>query len=542
MQVRKKYPLLSLAALLGGCAVGPTYHAPQASQPSAFGEAGGNPTAAEKGATAGLPPDPNSLTRWWTVFHDAELDSLLERALRNNRDLRVAISRVREARAQRQVASSALIPEVDATAGYNRSRGSKNVVLPLSSLTGNGSTASADGSANPQETDPHALSPMDAATSPASASGAGAQSTGSAPPGGPNSPFGEGGLPGVTTNLFQAGFDAVWEIDVFGGTRRAIEAADAQAEAAQEGAYGVRVTLMAEVATTYLQLRSNQEREEIARNNIESQRLTWRIAQDKFEQGVGDEVGAAQELAQLRAAEATIPPLLAAERVDQHALSFLLGEDPTGLSSELSPHKGLPSLPGEVPVGVPSDLLRRRPDIRQAERQLAVSSAVVGESTAELYPQFSLTGSFGLDSSDLKHLPEWSSHYYSIAPGVSWPILDWAKLRAAIRAANEEETQALLAYQTAIEQALKDVEDALVKYEQERGRNAALQRASEQAAHARQVTEQIYEQGLADETATLEAERAVLQADDQLAQSDANLRIELVSLYKALGGGWEVKG
>jgi outer membrane protein TolC len=228
--------------------------------------------------------------------------------------------------------------------------------------------------------------------------------------------------------------------------------------------------------------------------------------------------------------------------MEQHALSFLLGEDPSALSSELSPHKGLPSLPDEVPVGVPSDLLRRRPDIRQAERQLAASSAVVGEATAQLYPQFSLTGSFGLDSSDLKHLPVWSSYYYSIAPGVSWPILDWAKLHAAIRAANEEEAQALLAYQTAVEQALRDVEDALVKYEQERGRHEALERAYEQAGHAREVTDQIYQSGLADETASLEAERAVFQADDQLAQSDANLRIELVGLYKALGGGWDVKG
>jgi NodT family efflux transporter outer membrane factor (OMF) lipoprotein len=542
MQSHRKFPLFALAAALGGCTVGPSYHAPQVSPPSAFREAGGNTAAVERGATVDLAVDPNTLTRWWTVFHDAELDSLLERALQNNRDLKVAISRVREARAQRQVVASALIPEVDATAGYNRSRGSKNVVLPLSSLAGSGSSSSAGGSAKPQATDPGGPSPMDEATSPVSVPGSGAQASGSAPPGGPNSPFGEGGLPGVTTNLFQAGFDAVWEIDVFGGTRRAIEAADAQAAAAQEGAYGVQVTLMAEVATTYLQLRSDQEREEIARKNVESQRLTWRIAQDKFEQGVGDEAGAAQELAQLRATEATLPPLLAAERTEQHALSFLLGEDPMALSSELSSHKALPSLPDEIPVGVPSDLLRRRPDIRQAERQLAASSAVVGEATAELYPQFSLTGSFGLDSSDLKHLPEWSSHYYSIAPGVSWPILDWAKLRAAISAANEEEAQALLGYQTAVEQALRDVEDALVKYEQERGRHAALQRASEQAAHARQVTEQIYQQGLADQTASLEAQRTVFQAEDQLAQSDANLRIGLVSLYKALGGGWDVKG
>jgi NodT family efflux transporter outer membrane factor (OMF) lipoprotein len=304
----------------------------------------------------------------------------------------------------------------------------------------------------------------------------------------------------------------------------------------------VRVTLLAEVASTYMQLRSGQAREEIARSNIESQRKSWRIAQDKVDAGLGDEVEAAQELAQLKLAQTALPPLVSAERMSEHALAFLLGEDPTALAAELSPPKGLPAMPDEVPVGVPSDLLRRRPDVRQAERQLAAASAQIGEATAQLYPQFSITGSLGVDSSDLKHLPEWGSRYYSIAPGVSWPILDWTKLHAAIRVANEEQAQALLAYETAVSQALRDVEDALVQYEQEHSRHAGLLEAVAQARRARQVTAQVYSHGLADQTATLQAERAVFQAEDSLAQSEASLRVELVGLYKALGGGWEVKG
>ena len=491
------------------------------------------------GVTVGSAADPDVLRQWWKVFHDPELDSLEDRALRNNRDLKVAISRVREARAERQVVAAGLIPEVDATAGYNRSLGSKNVVLPLSALGGGGSSQSAgtgrSGSALP-------IRPQDAAASaPVATVSSGVPSPQAAPPGGPASPFGEGGLPGVTTNLYQAGFDAVWEIDIFGGVRRAIEAADAQAEAAQEMMYGVRVTLMAEVAATYIQLRSSQQRIDIARRNLESQRQTWMIARDKFNAGLGNEAEAAQYLAQLRLSETTIPPLVAAERMSQHTLGFLLGVDQTTLSAELAPGPALPSLPDDVPVGVPSDVLRRRPDVRQAERQLAASTAQVGEATAQLYPQFSLTGSVGIDSSDLKHLPERSSRYYSIAPGVSWPILDWAKLHAAIGAANEEEAQALLGYQTSILQALKDVEDALVQYGQERERHTALTRAVEETRRARQVTAQIYTQGLADQTATLEAERAVFQAEDELAQSEASLRVGLVGLYKALGGGWDFK-
>jgi outer membrane protein, multidrug efflux system len=533
----------SFALLLAGCAVGPNYHKPTPGSPAHFGELG------RSGESGGPDPfseeeaSPSDLARWWTVFHDPELDSLVERALRNNRDLKVAVSRVREARAERQVAAGALIPEIDATAGFNRSLGSKNVVLPLSALGGGGALPASGKASSTTSPDPSsAIRPQVAANSPADTvvPPSAPPSASAAPPGGPASPFGEGGLPGVTTNLFQAGFDAVWEIDVFGGVRRSVEAADAEAAASQEGEYGVRVTLLAEVATTYIQLRSDQQREAIARENIESQRKTWRISQDKFNAGIGDEVEPAQELTQLRLSEAALPPLVAAERVSEHALGFLLGEDPTALSAELEQANPLPQMPDRIPVGVPSDLLLRRPDIRQAERQLAAASAQVGVATAQLYPQFSLTGSLGIDSSDLKHLPEWSSRYYSIAPGVSWPILDWAKLHAAIRVSNEGQAQALLAYQTAVSQALKDVEDALVQSDQEQGRHARLIEAAAQARLARDVTAQIYAHGLADQTATLQAERAVYQAEDALAQGEASLRVNLVGLYKALGGGWEV--
>jgi len=533
-------PAVALLALAAGCAVGPTYLAPRASGPAAFAEVRpGAPIGA--GTPTGAAADPVALSRWWTVLHDPELDSLVDRALRNNRDLKTAVSRVREARAERQMAAGALLPEVNATAGYNRSLGSKNVVLPLGAPAGGSSSSGgsgASGSGSRGASLPGRVRPQEESGSPAEAPTAGAEQ--GVQPGGPDSPFGEGGLPGVTTNLYQAGFDAVWEVDLFGGTRRALEAASAETAAAQEGEYGVQVTLMAEVATTYLQLRETQEREGVARLNIESQRQTWKISRDKFQQGLGDEVEAAQLLEQLKVSETALPPLESAERVAQHALAFLLGLEPTALSAELAVPKAFPPLPPEVPVGVPSDLLRRRPDVRKAERELAAASAEIGVATAELYPQFSLTGSFGLDSSTVRLLPEWSSHYYSIAPGVSWPILDWAKLHAAIRVQNELQSQALLAYETAVSQALKDVEDALVQFQFERDRRRGLVAAVAEARHAQQVTAEIYSQGLADQTASLQSERAVFQAEDSLAQSEGALRMDLVSLYKALGGGWQI--
>lgn len=537
---RTRLTLPALWALAAaGCAVGPDYHAPKPAAPAAFGEV--RPAGATGAAGPTPSPSEAELARWWTVLGDPELNSLVERALRNNRDLKTAVSRVRQARAERSVAAGALLPELDATAGYNRSLGSRNVVLPLGALLGSsgGASSGKSGASSGSSSTPSSargLQPRDASSSSPSAG----SPASAAPPGGPQSPFGEGGLPGVTTNLFQAGLDAVWEVDVFGGTRRAVEAADAEVTAAQEGQYGVQVSLLGEVATTYLQLRLTQERVQVTRRNIDSARQTWRIAQDKFEQGLGDQVEAAQDLAQLKVDETVLPPLAASERLAEHALAFLLGAESTALAAELSAPQPLPALPPTVPVGVPSEVLRRRPDVRRAERELAAASAQIGEATAQLYPQFSLTGSLGVDSSTLRQLPEWSSRYFSIAPGISWPILDWSRLHAAVRVQNELEAQALLAYETAVAQALKDVEDALVQLQFEQDRRTGLVAAVAEARRAQQVTAEIYSQGLADQTASLQAERAVFQAEDSLAQSEGALRVDLVALYKALGGGWTV--
>jgi multidrug efflux system outer membrane protein len=528
---------LAAAALLAlaGCAVGPDYRKPRTPAPARFAEPGAD------GVRAGAPADPVLLAHWWTVFGDPELESLMERAVSNNRDLKTAVSRVRQARAQREIAAGGLLPEVAATAGYNRSLGSRNVQLPLGALAGGAPASGAAGPKAASSAGPggsRAAAAGAAGADPTADTSAPASPTTTVPPGGPSSPFGEGGLPGVTTNLYQAGFDAVWEADIFGGTRRGVEAATAQVAAAQEGEYGVQVTLMGEVATTYLQLRQAQAREAIARRNIESEGKTWRIADDKFRQGLGSEAEAAQDLAQLKASETSVAPLAAAQRAAQHALAYLLGEDPTALSGELSAARPLPGLPDEVAIGMPADLLLRRPDIRQAERNLAAATAEVGVATAQLYPSFSITGTLGVDSSDLKHLPEWSSRYYSVAPGVSWPILDWSRLRAAIRVQDELQEQALLAYEGSFSAALKDVEDALSQYRFEAERNRGLVGATDQARRARDVTAQIHEHGLADESDTLIADRAVFQEEDALAQSDAALRIDLVALFKALGGGW----
>jgi NodT family efflux transporter outer membrane factor (OMF) lipoprotein len=255
---------------------------------------------------------------------------------------------------------------------------------------------------------------------------------------------------------------------------------------------------------------------------------------------LGNELPMEQQMAQLRTTEATLPALDSAARTTEHELAFLLGQEPGSLAGELETPGRPAVIPPAIPIGIPSELLRRRPDVRQAERQLAEATANVGVATAALFPQFSLTGLFGLDSSDVKHLPEWSSRYFSISPGIQWPLLDWSRLHAAIRAQNELQEQALLGYRTAVAQALKDVEDALVQYQNERARRLALAQAAGAARRSLLVARQTYSSGLADQLSALVAESQLLQAEDAAAQSEASLRSDLVALYKALGGGWRV--
>ena len=526
--MKKSLPTAALLALdlaLAGCAVGPSYHPPRPTLPDAY------PPTSTAGEASARPGPTGSLTQWWTLFDDPELNSLLSRALAGNRDLQLADSRVRQARAERSVAAAGLLPEGEISGGYNRSLGSQNVILPLGSLAG--SSAGSSGGASTGGGGSSARHAEEVGSSGAAAAAAPPQQVG-----GPQSPFGDGGLPGVTTNLYQAGFDASWELDLFGGTRRAVEAAKAELAAAEEGSRGVQVSLLAETATGYAELRMGQQQLDLSRRNLRAQEDTLAIVRAKFHHGLANDADVTRQAAEVEMTQASLPALEAAERAQEHALAFLLGAEPEALVAELEGRRRWAALPPSVPLGVPSDLLRRRPDIRQAERELAAATAEVGVATAALYPSFSLTGSFGVDSSDLRQLPEWSSRYYSIAPGIHWPILEWNRLHAGIRIQNELEAQALLGYENTVARALREVADALVRYENEAERHAALDRAAQDASHARDLVQGAYRRGLTDQLALLDAEQTVLRAEDTLAGSDGALRLDLIALYTALGGGW----
>lgn len=508
-----RFGALSIVLGTAGCTVGPDYVPPSPAMPSGFSESARAP------GTAGLRPGADVLRRWWTAFQDPLLDSLIARAIQNNRDLRQAVSRIRQARAERGIAAAGLWPQVGLSAGGAVSRGSENVTIP----------AAAFGVPPAGAAKPRVL-----------------ESGGSAPPvsggpaaGAPLSPFGLGGLPGVTTTIYQAGFDASWEIDVFGGTRRAIESADAGVGAAEEEERLVLVSLTAEVAARYVGFRGLQDRARIARENLASQKAALTITRDRQAAGLATDLEVSRETAQVALTASLIPTLESSERDELHALVFLLALNPGDLDAELVPEGRLPPLPREVPLGVPSDLLRRRPDVRRAERELARATADVGVATADLFPKFSVTGLFGVDSTHFRDLPKWASRYFTIAPGVTWPVLDWGRITGEIAVRTELEEQALLSYENAVSSALREVEDALVHYLKELERRAVLGEAVAASRQAAELSRQRYEQGIVDQLTVIDSQRALLAAEDSYSESDGAIRTHLVALFKALGGGWE---
>jgi len=477
----KHFVLCSLLALglamLAGCAVGPKYRAPEAKTPATWD--------GQTAVTAALPSktttDPVKLVTWWQAFDDPTLSSLMERAIRANLDVRQAEARVRQARAARGVAGAPLWPQVDASALYQRSRGS-------SEAAGGGAIATVRG----------------------------------------------------VRELFQVGLDASWELDIFGGTRRGIEAATADLRAAVEDRRDVLVTLAGEVGTNYLNLRGFQQQIAIARKNLAAQKKTADITHRRFEAGFVSRLDVANADAQVATTEAQIPLLEASARSAIYSLGVLLGRQPAALAEELSKEAPIPPNPPEVPVGLPSELIRRRPDIRRAEAQVHAATARIGVATADLFPRFFLTGSYGLSSSDLSRLGNLAtSKFWSFGPSVSWPVFAGGRIRANIEVQNALQEQALIEYQKTVLTALQDVETALVAYAKEQEHNKSLAIAVSSNRQAVDLAMQRYVAGKTDFLSVLDAQRSLFATEDALTLSTRTLGTNLIALYKALGGGWE---
>jgi len=345
--------------------------------------------------------------------------------------------------------------------------------------------------------------------------------------------------PPVRGNLWQGGLDAAWEIDIFGGVRRSIEAAQADIEAAIEDQRDVLITVSSEVALNYIELRGYQQEIVIAQNNLQAQQHTAELTRQRFASGVVGALDVANADAQVGTTASQIPTLEASAQQTIYNLSILLGQDPGALWAELSPVRAIPYTPPILPNEIPSDLLRRRPDIRRAEAQIHAATARIGVATADLFPKFNLVGTAGYRSSELDRLVNPHSALWSIGPSVNWQIFSAGRVRANIDIQKALTEQAGLTYQAAVLDALRDVENALISYSKEQQRHKALQDTVAANRKAVGLATELYTQGQTEFLNVLDAQRSLYVSEDSLVQSTRNLSTDLVALYKALGGGWD---
>lgn len=508
--------LASMGLLFSSCRTGPDYQPPANRMPEQW----------DSPLEGGEKAEAAQLAEWWKGFGDPILDSLVTRAMEANFDLRIAGARIREARAGMQMTQSNLWPQLDASGSYRRSQSQKS-----DAAKGYGSAALS-------------LSPAGAAITTTRVNPDGSTiSVGPDFTGGGNSRvtyIPGSGQPAQDRqhDLFQAGFDASWELDLFGGTRRAVEAAKADIEAAEENRRDVQVTLVAELARNYFSLRSVQSSLDITNNNIRIQRETLELARARFQAGLTSELDVKTAEAQLASTASAVPVFETAVDQHIHRIGGLLGGEPGALRDELSPVAELPKAPPEVPVGLPSELVRRRPDIRRAERELAAATARIGVAAADLFPKFSLTGSFTGQSTEFGGITRGANNLWSIGPGIRWPIFDAGRIRANINVQNARQEQALAVYEKTVMGTLEEVENALVAYAKEQNRFVSVSEAVEANRRALEIANELYSKGLVSFLSVLDAERSLYAAEDQCVQSKAAILTDLVSLYKALGGGW----
>lgn len=342
---------------------------------------------------------------------------------------------------------------------------------------------------------------------------------------------------GTRQDLFQLSFDASWELDLFGGNRRQIEAAEAMLAASVEAYRDVLVSLTAEVAKNYIDLRAAQKRLVIANNNIKLQEQTLTLTQERHAAGLGDSLEISQAQTQLALLQSQVPALEILAAKARHQLTLLLGRqptDPTWLGAA-----PLPQPPLHLPDLLPSTLLRQRPDIRSAERQLAAANAEVGMATADLFPRFSLAALVGLQSTDLQQLITSGSRYWTMGPAIQWPLFDGGRRRASLTASEARLDRARLSYEKTILRALAEVEDALVDFDREHNTRVRLNEAVLSSRQATQLSQDQYQAGLSNFLNVLLASATLAQSEDKLAQSDQRLALAMIALYKAMGGGWQ---
>lgn len=425
-------------------------------------------------------PATANLQQWWLNFRDPQLTGLITDALANNPNLATSTARVREARARRLATFGDYWPQLRIGGGVSRGipfSGNGNFVLP-------------------------------------------------------------GGGPG-TQNLYNLTTDASWEIDVFGGIRHSVAAAEAQTQAAEEARKNVLISLTAEIAANYVDLRGHQSQLAVLNANLASQEKTVSLTKSRLEAGLSPELAVAQAEAQLAITRAAIPTLKAGVAAAIHRIGTLTGKAAGTYLSVLDKPRPIPTGPATVPAGFPSDLLQRRPDVRQAERNYAAATSQVGSARAARLPKFTIGGSAKLESTRSETLLDKDSRVYSIGPSISIPLFNAGKLKQNQRAAEAARDAAQATWDAAVLTAIEDVETALITYRQSQSRLESLRAAEKASARAHELANELFKNGLGDFLNVLEAQRTLLNSQEQVVLAEHQVSMNLVKLYKALGGGWE---
>jgi NodT family efflux transporter outer membrane factor (OMF) lipoprotein len=428
--------------------------------------------------TRGLSEGEANLQTWWTNLEDPVLDSLIERATTGNLDLKVAVERILESQARLGISVGERFPNADGIGAIQRQRSSEALV--------------------PQVAEPLSR----------------------------------------TDNFFQLGIDSSWEMDFWGRIRRSIESSEASLQASVEDYRDVLVLLYAQVALNYVDVRALQERIRYAESNVETQKGSLELTVDRNKAGLVGDLDVRQAEQNLASTEAFIPQLRQALAQAIHRLGVLIGEPPSTLYTELSDPREIPVPPAEILIGMPAEAVRQRPDIRRAERDLAAQTAQIGVAKADLYPRFTLVGTFafeGIRADTWFHSPE---RAFTFGPSATWNLFDGGRVRANVRVQDALTEQLLYTYENTVLQALEDVENFLVAFVQESERRDALERSVVASRQAVALVNTLYRTGLTDFQNVLDTERTQFEQEDALAQSEGLVTQNLIQIYRALGGGW----
>jgi NodT family efflux transporter outer membrane factor (OMF) lipoprotein len=468
-----------VAAWLSSCAVGPNYHEPKTITPPEFVAV---PDASEQtraGSASGV-----DLTQWWHSLNDSELNSLIDRAIRANPDIEIALTRLQEVRTQEAVLASDALPLVAASADAGRGTGSD--------LTRAGASPALRAGDN------------------------------------------KGNLNQIRQ---VAGFAATWELDLFGGYRRAIEAGRYDVQAAVAARNAVLISVIADVARNYVDMRGLQARLSILNENIATAQQSRDLEQTRYDRGITNELDLQLAIREFSTLQSQLPPLLSEIQASQYRIAMLLGQYPEDLAAELAQPTALPDLPESIAPGLPLDLLQRRPDIREAERQLAAATARIGVATSNLFPHVDLTGGLGTQSANFG--VNQGSHIWAFGPSVYWPLLDFGALDALVNVADLQTHERLITYRKTVIDAVQDADNAIADFTAQQQRLKDLRRAMAASERAVSLAQQRYDRGLTDFLNVVDAERQQFAIEDDYTSAEQSAADALIYLYRALGGGWE---